>query len=177
MSRYPLFDPEFLNALERRESKAWNGVAWRVTVGQTLPLQSNSRGARWNPPGVDVLYASTDQATAIAEIEHLLSLQPIKVTAQRHLSRLDVTLSRLIDLSKPEYLEPLGWSVANLTGDDFRLPQLIGAAAEFLQVSGLLVPSARTTAANLVVLMKNQTSADVVSLVQTAPIPTESPIE
>jgi RES domain-containing protein len=167
VSLYPLFDPEFLDALEGRVIGPWTGVAWRVTVGQTSPLRTNSRGARWNPPGVEVLYASLDQVAAMVELEHLLSQQSVTVKAPRFVSKLEVNLASVMDLSREDLIEPLGWSTKSLTSESWLLPQKIGAAAEFLQVSGLLVPSARAGATNLVVLMKNQSAKDIVRLVDT----------
>lgn len=170
MSRYPLFDPEFLDELERRIVSPWHGVAWRVTIGSTEPLQTNTRGARWNPPGIEVLYASLDRNAAIAEVEHLLSQQPVPVRAPRVVSQLRVQLSRVVDLSRPELIEPLGWSIEDLTREDWTLPQKIGSAVEFLEVSGLLVPSARADATNLVVLMKKQSTNDIIHVVETVPV-------
>jgi RES domain-containing protein len=170
VSRYPLFDPEFLDELERRIVRPWRGTAWRVTVGAKEPLHTNTRGARWNPPGVEVLYTSLERNSAIAEVEHLLSRQPVLVRAPRFISQLRVQLSGVADLSRAESIEPFGWSIEDLTGEDWTLPQRIGSAVEFLEVSGLLVPSARADTTNLVVLMKNQSANDVVQVIETIPV-------
>jgi RES domain-containing protein len=82
-------------------------------------------------------------------------------------SKLEVNLASVVDLSREELIEPLGWSTESLTGESWLLPQKIGAAAEFLQVSGLLVPSARARATNLVVLMKHQSTNDILRIVDT----------
>ena len=169
MSRYPLFDPEFLDELERRIARPWQGTAWRVTVGSTEPLQTNSRGARWNPPGVEALYTSLNRDAAIAEVEYLLSQQPVPVTAPRFVSELNVHLSAVVDLSHPEETDSLDWSHEGLLGENLALPQKVGAAAEFLGVAGILVPSARANGTNLVILMKNQSHIDLVQLIATVP--------
>jgi RES domain-containing protein len=158
-----------LDALEKRIVQQWEGIAWRVTVGGAEPLRANIRGARWNPRDVEALYASLDRAAAIAETEHLLSLQPIRVAAPRMVSKLSVRLSRLVDLSGAEPIHSLGLKVEDLTGEDWTLPQRIGSAVEFLQIPALLVPSARAKAVNLVLLMKNQSIGDSVQLVETLP--------
>jgi RES domain-containing protein len=167
VSRYPLFDPEFLDALERQLIQPWHGIAWRVTVGATEPLLTNTRGARWNPRGVEVLYTSLHRDAAIAEVEHLLSQQPVPVRAKRVVSQLRVQLSKVVDLSKPEFIEALGYSIDDVTRDGWVLTQKIGSAAEFLEATGLLVPSARADATNLVILMKNQSANDLVDVVGT----------
>lgn len=147
-----------------------------MTVGSTEPLRTNTQGARWNPPGVEVLYCSLDRDAAIAEVEYLLSLQPVPVLAQRVVSQLRVDLSGVIDLSRSESIEPLGWSLDDLTSTDWALTQKIGSAVEFLGASGLLVPSARVDATNLVILVRNNTTSDVIHVVETVPA-TKGPID
>ena len=145
-------------------------MAWRVTVGATEPLRFISRGARWNPAGVDALYASLDRDAAVAELEFLLAAQPRPVLEARVVSRLSIKLSAVIDLSRAECFEPFGWKLEELTGNSWSITQHVGAAVEFLGVGGLLVPSARATATNLVVLQKNQSTSDELTISESSVI-------
>jgi RES domain-containing protein len=167
VSQYPLFDPEFLDALERHVTPEWIGFAYRVTVGTTEPLQTNTRGARWNPPDVEALYTSLIAEAALAEVEHLLSKQPVRVLVPRYVSRLSLRLSRVVDLSRTDVIEEFGWSLDDLSGEDLSLPRKIGSAIEFLGVPGLLVPSARTDTTNLVLFMKNHGATESVEILET----------
>lgn len=168
MSHYPLIDPEFLDALQRRIVKPWTGTAWRITIASPFPLTASTRGARWNPPGVEALYASLGRDAAIAEVEYLLSSQPRVIRKPRVALELKLQLSSVIDLSTPEAFGACGWSVEQLAGEDITLPQKIGRAAEFLEVCGLLVPSARAPATNIVLLMKNHSIRDIVEIVDSS---------
>lgn len=165
MSHYPLFDPEFLDALQNRIVESWVGTAWRITISSALPLTPSTRGARWNPPGVEALYASLDRDAAIAEVEYLLSNQPRIVRKPRIALELKVRLSSVIDLSTADSMAAFGWTRDHLTNENLTLPQKIGAAAEFLEVGGLFVPSARSMATNVVMLTKYHKTADVVEII------------
>jgi RES domain-containing protein len=157
LTTFPPFDPSFLDALEKWTIENWEGVVWRVTIGDTPVLRTNTGGARWNPPEVEVLYSSLNRDAAIAEVEFRLNQQPIPVRTVRRVSRLRVKLARVIDLSTAEAAESIGHTLSELAADDLTIAQRIGAAIEWLEIGGLLVPSARFIATNLVVYMKNFT--------------------
>jgi RES domain-containing protein len=74
--------------------------AWRVVLEGTNPRTANSRGARWNPPGIETLYFSLDPDTARAEVEALLAREPIPIRRKRELYRFEVTLGKVLDLRR-----------------------------------------------------------------------------
>lgn len=153
------YDPSFLDLLEARAKPEWSGEVWRQVIGESDPLRPNQRGARWNPPGVEALYCSLEPATAVAEIDHLLSLQPLPILKPRLTVRIAVGLTRVVDLRDGAWLEDLDFDRLDIVGEQYESPQLVGRAVAWLGCAGLLVPSARHEGANLVIFT-NQMSAD-----------------
>lgn len=140
------------------EPVEWTGDVWRHTLAGYPPDRRNVHGARWNPPGVEALYVSLERDTAIAEGDYLIASQPLRPAAKRTVHRLRISLSALVDLTDPVLLEALGVDQDALTSDDHRACQAVGAAAVFLHLDGILVPSARHPGANIVILF---TAGDV----------------
>lgn len=145
------FDPDFLDALEGLTKTGWSGRVWRATIGDSLPLRPNIRGARWNSPGIEALYCSLTEGGARAEIDHLLRLQPREIRVGVRVKQLEVSLRRILDLSNADSFKLLGHNVQDVLAEDTSIPQNIGRAASWLGVPGLLVPSARHAGTNLVV--------------------------
>lgn len=149
------FSPQLLDMLESRLRHDWSGKAWRQVFEGTPPLRPNIRGSRWNPPDVEALYCSLEPETAAAEIDYLISLQPVPILRPRSTFGLDVTLSKLVDLSGSHDLADDGPLIVNLTTDDGGVSQGVGAAVAWLGYGGLLVPSARCEGTNLVIFVNN----------------------
>ena len=159
------FDPDFLDALESLTKGGWSGRVWRATVGDSLPLRANIRGARWNSPGIEALYCSLTEGGARAEIDHLLALQPREIRVGVKIKQLEVSLRRILDLSGTDSFKLLGHDVQDVLADDTSIPQNIGRAASWLGVPGLLVPSARHPGTNLVVFTNALAPEDRVDLI------------
>jgi RES domain-containing protein len=157
------FEPQaaILEALATLHPGRWTGTVWRHTFADNPPDQRNVRGARWNPPGVEALYTSLTEGTALAEAEHLIAVQPLRTRARRTMYQLEVELGAVVDLSDESVLASLGVSRPNLEGDDYSACQAVGGAAAFLQLDGIIVPSARTPGENLVILFSNVESHPV----------------
>ena len=148
----PLFDLDLLDAIEGAVEEDFEGRVWRQVVAGTDPLRTNSLGGRWNPPGVEVLYCSLTQGGAEAELGALLDRQPVSVKRERVSYRLSVRLSRIARVSDSDAFVAAGVDRGTLLGEDLALPQRIGAAAEWLGLTALIVPSARHDGGNLVIL-------------------------
>lgn len=159
------YDPRFLDLLEARALPEWSGEVWRQVLGGSDPRRPNQRGARWNPPGVEALYCSLERATAVAEIDHLLSLQPVPVLKPRSTVQLAVRLTRVVDLLDGAWLEGLEFDRLDIVGEQYESPQLVGRAVAWLGCAGLLVPSARRDGANLVIFTNQMSADDYVELV------------
>jgi len=153
------FDPALLDVIEANIVE-WSGRIFRQVFEGTDVLLANTRGARWNPPGVEAIYGSLSPRTAAAEVDYLISRQPVPIRKARITHELSITLRRVVDFRD---LLPLGrWDVTQETvlGADLSLPQLIGEATAWLRCGGLLVPSARDRGANIVVFVSNMAPTD-----------------
>jgi RES domain-containing protein len=149
-------DPALLDALERLDPRTSSARVFRHLLGSTPPERPNIRGARWNPPGIAALYTSTTSATAQAEGDHLISVQPIAPRATRVIYEIQVSLASVLDLTDTGVLRTIGLTAAEISSDDWTPCQRVGGAAAWLEHDGLLVPSARARGGtNLVVLMAN----------------------
>lgn len=154
-------DPALLDALERLDTEKWQGRAFRHMLGSASPELANVRGARWNPPGTPALYTSLAEATAKAEGDHLIAMQPVPPRAPRTIYELEIAVANLIDLTDAARLAAIG-----ITEDDFdSIPwepcQRVGGAVAWLGHDGLLIPSVRDEGgSNLVIFTANQ-PADV----------------
>lgn len=161
-----LFDPRLLDALEGSIQGGWEGSVWRQVVGTTDPLRTNVMGGRWNPRGVEVLYCSLSRRGAETELRAVLDRQPVPVRRRRRTYRLSVGLSRVGNVGAPDFLNASGITCGSLVGPDWSIAQLVGRAADWLGITGLIVPSARHEDGNLVILVNRLAAADYYELSQ-----------
>ncbi len=143
--------PDLLDVLEAAPAGPLETTAWRHMFGTRAPDLENTRGARWNPPGVAAIYLSTEKAGAIAEGTHALSVQPLRPRVRRFTYAVRLTLDKVLDLSDDDVLAATGLTPQDIESDDHGACQEIGAAVDWLEHDGLLVASARSAAMNLVV--------------------------
>lgn len=148
-----IHDPALLDALESLPPTRWHGRVWRHMFNNYTPDRVNTTGARWNPPGVGAIYTALDRDTALAEGQHAIDVQPRRTYAQRMLYELDVSVDGLVDLTGPDALSAIGITEEDIQDDDHTACQRIGGAVAWLERGGLLVPSARTSDSNLVILV------------------------
>lgn len=154
-------DPALLDRLEGLELREWTGRAFRYTAGSRPPERENTLGARWNPREVPAIYVALERETVLAEFAHHLdALSPRPSQARFTLHALELRIEKVSDLRESGVLEQFGVGWQQLVSDDFTACQRVGAAAAWLKVGGLLVPSARRTAgSNLVIFSHNQQGA------------------
>ena len=154
-------DPALLDRLEALELREWTGRAFRYTAARRPPERENTLGARWNPREVPAIYVALEHETVLAEFAHHLdALSPRPSQASFTLYELDLRVEKVADLRDAGVLDHLGVGWQQLANDDFAACQRVGAAAAWLRIGGLLVPSARrTTGSNLIVFPRNQESA------------------
>ena len=146
-----VFDRETIQALEQFTPAPWEGVVFRHMFANFPPERENVRGARWNPPQIPAIYTSLVRATALAEADYYIAMQPIMPSARRIVYRIKVTLTSVLDLSDPLTLSRLGLDEESLASIDHSACQGVGGAVEWLEHDGILVPSARTEGVNLVI--------------------------
>lgn len=150
-------DPVLLDALERFDARPWTGRVYRHVLGSARPELANVRGARWNPPGTSALYTSLAEATAKAEGDHVIAMQPVPPRAARTIYELEVSIAKLLDLTNAERRAAIGLTDEDLESIPWERCQRIGGAVAWLRYDGLLIPSARDDGgANLVIFTTNQ---------------------
>ncbi len=150
------YPPTLLDALHAIVPAPWAGKAFRHTFADYAPDVENTRGARWNPPGIAAIYTSLTREGVLAEAEHQLSIQPIRPRVTRTIHTLDISLSSVLDLADIDLLTRLGVKPAELGADEMSACQELGGAAQWLDHDGLLIPSARSEAVNLVIFPANR---------------------
>ena len=138
-----IYPPDLLDRLESLEGKPWSGAVWRHMFGEYHPTRENTRGARWNPRDVPAIYTSLERATAVAEGDYVILMQPLRPSVKRTLYEIRITLDYVVDLSYRPLLRELGITEEELSGSDYAGCQRLGGAVEWLEHDGLLVPSAR----------------------------------
>lgn len=147
----PLFDLNLLDAIEGAV-EAFEADVWRQVVSGTDPLKTNLMGGRWNPPGVEVLYCSLTERGAALELAALLDREPRPIKRPRSMQKLAVRLGRVARVTESQAFLSAGAHLSSVLGADLAVPQRIGAAAEWLGLSGIIVPSARHHDGNLVIM-------------------------
>ena len=143
--------PELLDALELAPTVKIDVIAWRHMFGSRAPDTENTTGARWNPAGVAAIYLSLERYGAIAEGDHAVVVQPRRPRAKRSVYAVKLTLHSVLDLTGPDDLDAVGLTMADIGDDDHSACREVGAAADWLEHDGLLVPSTRSAANTLVV--------------------------
>jgi hypothetical protein len=91
-------------------------------------------------------------------------VQPIAPTVSRTIHELQVQLDAVLDLREPAALTELSLTVDDLVGEDYELCQMIGGAAAFLGIDGLIVKSARAEGSNAVILFAATATTPIVEV-------------
>jgi RES domain-containing protein len=154
-----IHDPELLDAIEDLGADVLEDITvWRHMFNDNPPELSNTRGARWNPPGLAAIYTSLERETAIAEGQHAIDSQPLRPRARRFVYELRVTAAKVLRITEADF-STLGLEPADLHSADFTACQRLAAHAAFLEYDAIVVPSARADGSNLVILV-NELPAD-----------------
>jgi len=144
-------DLELLDALDKLSRISFEGNVWRVVRATRDVLQASPVGARWDPAAFDVLYTSLERDGALEEIYFHLSRQPVFPSIPFQIHRIELRAKGLLNLTDIPTLQKLGVDLSTFTTLDYSRTQAIGDAAFFLGFGGLIVPSARSLAHNLVI--------------------------
>ena len=92
--------------------------------------------------------------SGVSLCRYRLSLEPVWPSRARHdLHRIEARTRRTLRFADVRALAPLGVDIGRYAGFDYAGSQALAAAARFLEFDGLIVPSARSSALNLVVFL------------------------
>ena len=159
-SARPVRDSRLLDAVEALPHAPFEGRAWRVVREGRDTAQCSAVGGRWDDRTFDVLYPSTAADGAMSEMYfHLSRGQPVIPSQVRYrLYELRVTLRQCVHAASLDILASLGLKTATFgqmsyteRQQEYPRTQEIAEAAHFHGRDGMLVPSARSEHANLVV--------------------------
>ncbi|MCB1463957.1 MAG: RES family NAD+ phosphorylase [Nitratireductor sp.] len=153
-------DNALIDALEAIEPTGFQGTVWRVIRDGRDPLQCSASGGRWDDGSFDVLYTSLSRQGALEEMRfHLMRGQPVMPSKVRYrLFELDLSLARALQFLDLSALAAVGLKTETFgrlsyeqKDAEYPRTQEIGEVAHFLDFDGLIVPSARSDARNVVV--------------------------
>ena len=150
-------DQQLLEKLAGLPPKPWTGNVYRCMLAGASADCENIRGARWNPQNISAIYTSLSMEGAIAEIEYRLSLEPPikRKVIRKAVYTIRVELEKTVDICTNDLWQQFGITSMMLAGFDHSMCQKIGAQADWLELEGILVPSARHKNGNLVIYPSN----------------------
>lgn len=154
-----IHDPELLDALSSLPVTDFGDKVFRVTGMLADPVAFSQSGGRWamdtdREGGCPVLYTSTTRDGAIAEVASYLGLLTPVPRKPLRLHRLDVSLGKTLRLAVADFAS-LGIDHNSYSGRNYVQTQRIGAAINFLELDGLIAPSARWDCDNLMIYGNN----------------------
>jgi hypothetical protein len=150
----PVHDRGILDALEAIDPEPFGGEVWRVTRKGRDALRGSAANGRWSPSGAEfeALYTSLERDGALAEIGYRLSLEPVWPSRLDHeVHLIAVETERTLRFANLESLSPPGVDIARYHTFEYQATQAIAAAAYFLDLDSLIVPSARFACGNFVI--------------------------
>lgn len=154
-----IHDPELTNKLGEFPQTRFEGRVHRATAIGANPTAPSISGGRWAPSSMDegsfpVLYTSLERDGAIAEVaSYLAELTPLpRKSIAVH--ELKVSTGRTLTLVRAN-LTALGIDLTRYGERNYEVTQSIGAAINFLEIDGLIAPSARWRCDNLMIFAEN----------------------
>ena len=148
-------DPDLLEKLSNLEVTHFNGEVFRATRKNLDPLAASSNGGRWMPRNeMNVLYTSLVEDGAMAELAYHWGMLVPRPSKPAILSRIKADLPQSIRILRTDF-ETLGISEHEYQQMNYEKMQKIGHASAFLEVHGLMVPSARWDCDNLIIFTDN----------------------
>ncbi len=154
-----IHDLELTELLGAFPQESFDGSVFRATGLNADPTASSTSGGRWAPSSrqdswYPVLYTSIERDGAISEVAaYLCELTPVpKKPLMVH--EIAVTTSKTLRLVRADFSD-LGINDSKYGERNYRRTQEIGAAIKFLELDGLITPSARWECDNLIIFSEN----------------------
>lgn len=153
-------DNKLIDALEAIKPTSFGGTVWRLVRNGRDPLQCSASGGRWDDGSFDVLYTSMTEAGALEEMRfHLMRGQPVMPSkVEYRMFEINLSLERTLRFLDLDDLAKVGFNTDKFgrlsyqkKDEEYPRSQEIGEVAHFLDFDGLIIPSARSAAQNVVV--------------------------
>ena len=143
-------DEQVVEQVNALGTTKWSGMTWRYATQSRDPLSGEGArrfGGRWNPRGsFPVTYLSTALPTAMHELERLADaagMTPFTLIDRGYsLYSIEAYDIAVLDLRDTTALESLGLRRSDIADPDWTACQSVGHAAWFLEMQGVLAPSA-----------------------------------
>ena len=147
-------DPELIDKLSAFPTEEFEGTVYRATGVSRDPTASSTSGGRWSPVDVSVLYTSLEREGALAEVVSYLALLTPVPNKPLRISKIETATRSTLRLARAR-LPDLGVDMARYGEREYQVTQQIGAAVNFLEMDGLITPSARWDCDNLTIFSEN----------------------
>lgn len=154
-----IHDLELTELLGAFPQESFDGHVFRATGLNADPTASSTSGGRWAPSSrqdgwYPVLYTSLERDGAISEVAtYLCELTPVP-NKPLMVHEIAVTTSKTLCLVRADFAE-LGIDESRYGARNYHRTQEIGAAMNFLELNGLIAPSARWDCDNLIIFSEN----------------------
>ena len=171
---------DLIEKLDPLPARPFDGVVFRSHSSSYAALSGEGarvKGGRWNPPNsFPVIYTALDEETVAKEIgrsARKLGLQPTDLLP-RELTKVNATLSRVLDLADQDIQRSSGLTLTVITDDDIRICQAVGDAAHYLGFEAILAPSAAGGTRNLSIFVNRLQASSRLDIVATTTIDTKA---
>lgn len=139
------FSAELAQAVDELGQSTWTGTGYRHTSPRRNALAGAGAaisGGRWNPTGISTVYLASTKETCLAEFRRMADGQGRGASSflPWTLHTITVTGLAVLDLTSAEALAAVDLAAADLVGP-WPACQAVGAAAQFLGLSGVVAPS------------------------------------
>jgi RES domain-containing protein len=143
-------DEDVVERVNDLGSQPWSGTTFRYTSHGREPLSgagARLTGGRWNPKGVfPTIYLAQPRAACIGEFGRMAAangMDPLAMLARPFdLHTVEVNGLTILDLREEKALRHVGLAPEDISDDDWTACQTVGHAAYFLEMSGIVAPSA-----------------------------------
>lgn len=154
-----IHDPALLDALSNLPVEEFEGRVFRTTGGLADPVAFSQNGGRWamisdQEGGCPILYTSTTSEGAIAEVAAYLGLLTPIPRKDLKIHELAVSLDKTLRVAVTDFAR-LGIDSDRYGERNYAQTQKVGAAINFLELDGLIAPSARGNCNNVMIFGDN----------------------
>lgn len=150
-----IHEPDLVDYLQELPVTSFDDTVYRTTGMNADPTAFSTTGGRWAAPEIDetgfsILYTSLVREGAIAEVaSYLAMLTPVPRKSLK-VHTLNVSVEKALKIAITDF-KALGIEPESYSGRNYERTQQVGAAVNFLELDGLIAPSARWDCNNLMI--------------------------